>query len=330
MIIDVVTGFLGSGKTTFILGVIAAVSAREKLAVIVNEFGDIGIDGVVLSQDGTEVVELSSGCICCTLSKDLVRQVEMLALRYNPARLLIEPSGVATVSSLLQALRSLKLEKYVEEVRIICIIDAVNFADLFQQNRLYLEQQMRAASLLIINKIELVTEAITGEIISLATYLNSKATIIATSFCRISAEDYLNIREKELELKEIWEGELSNLEEVHDHEHEHDHKDEGLAPLPFTHDLQKFSLECSSLLDFHSFNSFLEALQRGEMGEVIRAKGIVPLKGRGWVNFNLASGYVSITPMKKAQAAGKLFFAGKHLYQEILLARLEGCRSEEG
>lgn len=326
MIIDVVVGFLGSGKTTFILGVIAAVSAREKLAVIVNEFGDIGIDGAVLSQDGTEVVELSSGCICCTLSKDLVRQVEMLALRYNPARLLIEPSGVATVSSLLQALRSLKLEKYVEEVRIICIIDAVNFTDLYQQNRLYLEQQMRAASLIIINKMELIKEDITGKIISLATSLNSRATVIATSFCRISADDYLNIREKDL--KEIWEGELSSLNEVHEHEHEHE--DESLAPLPFTHDLEKFSLECSSPLAFHSFNSFLGALQRGEMGEVVRAKGIVFLDERGWVNFNLASGYVSIIPMKKAQAAGKLFVAGKNLDQEMLLACLEGCRSEDG
>jgi len=327
--VDVVAGFLGSGKTTFIMEIIAAVAPAEKLAVIVNEFGDVGIDGAVLSQSDTEVVELSSGCICCTLSRDLVKQVEMLARQYNPSRLLLEPSGVATVSSLLRSLQSLKLEQYIGKVRIISILDAVSFKALYNENRLYLEQQIRAASLIIINKIDLVEEKTIAEIVSTAAYLNSQAGIVATSFGRISRDDYFNQRERALDFFE--EEELSSYDSGADHRRaDHQHTDDqhaGLTPLPFAHDLEKWSFECGFPLDDRRLTVFLNALQSGEMGEVVRAKGIVFLTERGWVNFNLASGYISIAPIKKAPAAGKIFVAGKNLKGEALLASFKGGRS---
>lgn len=331
MLIDVIIGFLGSGKTSFILNILEIMASREKMAVIVNEFGDLGIDGAVLSQRDTEIVELSSGCICCTLSRDLLGQVEMLAQKYSPHRLLIEPSGVATVTSLMNILRSLKLEKYVENLRIICIIDAVDFFTFYEQNKLYVESQLKSALLVVINKIDLVEEKVVADIMSLVTQLNKQARVIVTSYGIITVDDFLWIPqngEHEHEQEEVYE------EHIHEHEHMHDedlageilHQHERMEYIPSIQDIESYNLECDDSFHAHEFNLFLNSLLGKEFGEVLRAKGIIHLIERGWVLFNLASGYVTMTPMEKAQPMGKMFIAGRHLQQELLLAQLEKCR----
>ncbi|MBS4032368.1 MAG: GTP-binding protein [Clostridiales bacterium] len=311
MIIDVVIGFLGSGKTTFMLGVITALSHQQKLAVIVNEFGDIGIDGTVLKEyDDTEVVELASGCICCSLSKDLVAQVEMIACRFAPDRLLIEPSGVATVASLLMALRSLKLEQYVDEIRIICILDAVNFSEFYTQNRLYVEAQLRAASLVIINKADLSTKEAVVEVRELAASLNANAVIVTTTYCRVLTADYLSPREIP---ENFIDGNI----------------DAGTGQSPVAHGLEKISMPCNGSLRFAALDEFLRDLQRGEFGNILRAKGIVHTRERGWVLFNLASGYISFAPLRKPQTAGKIFVLGNQLARDAFFASLDACDGKE-
>lgn len=311
MIIDVVIGFLGSGKTTFMLGIIAALSRQQKLAVIVNEFGDIGIDGTILKEyDDTEVVELASGCICCSLSKDLVAQVEMIARRFAPDRLLIEPSGVATVASLLMALRSLKLEQYVEEIRIICILDAVNFSEFYTQNRLYVEAQLRAASLVIINKADLVAKEAVAETRELAANLNANAGIVTTTYCRVLIADYLSPRE-------IPENFIDGI------------IDAGTGQSPVAHGLEKISVPCNGSLRFAALDELLSDLQRGKFGRILRAKGIVHTRERGWVLFNLASGYISFAPLRKVQTAGKVFVLGNQLAREAFFTGLDACDGKE-
>ncbi|MEW5920879.1 MAG: GTP-binding protein [Bacillota bacterium] len=311
MIVDVVLGFLGSGKTTFILNIMDMLLPREKLAVIVNEFGDIGIDGAVIGQKDTQVVELPSGCICCTLSRDLAGQVEMLAKNYAPQRLLIEPSGVATVRSLLQVLGSLRLERYLQELRIICIIDAVNFFSFYKQNRSYVESQMEAAGLIVINKSDLEIVEVVADIMSVALLYNQKAKIISTSFCKISLEDYYQAGQ--------WLVDAPHHEEL-----EHTHG--TISQIPAIQDLEKMSFICNDSYLPYDFNLFLQSLKGEEFGQVLRAKGIVHLDQSGWVLFNLASGYVTVTPMQKGQSEGKMFVAGRYLRQEVMLSQLEKCK----
>lgn len=311
MKIDVVIGFLGSGKTTLILNIMEILLPREKLAVIVNEFGDIGIDGAVLAQKDTEVVELPSGCICCTLSRDLAGRVEMLAKNYAPQRLLIEPSGVATVKSLLHILGSLRLERYVEALRIICIIDAVNFFSFFKQNRLYVEAQLQAAGLIIINKADLEGPEVIADIMSVAVSYNQKARVVVTSFCEISAEDYYQAEQWTVEPP-------AHANEQHAHG--------TLAHIPSTEDLETVSFTCDDSYYAYDFNLFLQSLKGGVFGPVIRAKGIVHLDQKGWVLFNLAAGYLTVTPMQKMQPGGKMFVAGRNLHEDKILAQLEKCK----
>lgn len=311
MLVDVVIGFLGSGKTTFILNIMDLLLPRERVAVIVNEFGDIGIDGAVLAQRGTEVVELPSGCICCTLSRDLAGQVEMLAKNYAPRRLLIEPSGIATVRSLLQVLGSLRLEPYVEQLRIICIIDAANFFSFYKQNQLYVEAQLEAAGLVIINKADLEDGAVIADIMSVALSYKRKARIIVTSFCKISVDDYYQVDQ--------W-----HLAGIHHEELEHAHG--TISQIPAVKDLEKISFICNDSYLPDDFNLFLQSLQKEAFGLVIRAKGIVHLDQRGWVLFNLASGYITVTPMQVVQPEGKMFIAGHNLREDIMLAQLAKCK----
>ncbi len=316
MIVDLLIGFLGSGKTTFILHLMDLLLPREKLAVIVNEFGDIGIDGAVLGQKHTEVVELPSGCICCTLSRDLVGQVEMLAKKYAPQRLIIEPSGVATVKSLLQVLGSLRLEPYVEQVRIITIIDAVNFFNLYKQSRLYVEAQLDAASLIVINKADLEEPEVIADIVSMAAAYNRRARIVTTSFCKVSAEDYY--------MAEQWAEEAAVAVKREHGQHA------PVDDLPSLKDLERISFAADVSYREYDFNIFLQELKNGEFGEVLRAKGIVHLEQRGWVLFNLASGHLTLTPLIKAQPEGKFFVAGHNLKREPILTRLEKCTYRQG
>lgn len=307
MIIDVVAGFLGSGKTTFIRQVITTTTGREKLAVIVNEFGDIGIDGTVLSgYEGTKVVELDSGCICCTLSRDLVGQVEMIARNFNPDRLLIEPSGVATVGSLLKALRSLRLEEYVETIRVICILDAVDFQNLYSQSRLYVQSQLRSADLIVINKTDLVSGAQTREIMAAVAGVNAQARVAATTFGRLDAGIFTGAKGHRL------------AEEL-------DAGAGAATPLPFTHGLEMLSLPCDDAVNLQEINNFLSLLRQGEFGRVVRAKGIIRLRELGWALFNLASGVVSMERLEHRNQTGKIFIVGTGLEREKLLAHLNNC-----
>lgn len=312
MYIDVITGFLGSGKTTLILHLMAALSGQEKLAVIVNEFGDIGIDGAVLAnRGGAEVVELTSGCICCTLSRDLVGQVETLARNYAPDRLLIEPSGVATVSSMLKALRSLRLERYVEAIRIICLLDASDFCRLFAENRLYVESQLGKASMVIINKTDLVTPQKIREIRDIVAAINDHAKVISTSFGHLPLADYLAGEEQTA----LWTGEPDN-------------QPDSLAPLSFAHELEKVALKCAFPLDFQALDSFLAALQQGFFGRLVRAKGIVRLQDGRRLLFNLAAGQLRTEFLGQVGMVGKIFLVGRELKRELLLDYLGRCRSE--
>lgn len=113
MRVDVVNGFLGSGKTTLIKNILLECPGREKIAVLVNEFGETGIDGELLGDSGAEVVELANGCICCTLKADMKSQIAYIAGRYKPQRLIIEPTGIATIGNVLGVLKSLSLAEHI-------------------------------------------------------------------------------------------------------------------------------------------------------------------------------------------------------------------------
>lgn len=152
MIVDIVFGFLGVGKTTFITRVLTDWNYREKTVVLVNEFGDVGIDGDLLAKQGGNVVEMPSGCICCTLQADFRSQLLEIMKTIHPQRIIIEPTGVATISQVRSIIEAQLFEKEIRQINDILIADAVGFMELYKANRHFVESQVENAHVAILNK----------------------------------------------------------------------------------------------------------------------------------------------------------------------------------
>ncbi|MBS4025248.1 MAG: GTP-binding protein [Clostridia bacterium] len=307
MIVDIVNGFLGSGKTTLIKNLLDALGGLEKIAVIVNEFGAVGIDGTILAQDGMDVIELPSGCICCTLNSDLKKQVAVIATNYAPDRLIIEPTGVATISSLLKIFNSLTLEKFITQVRIICIVDATDFFNIYSGNKFFVESQLAAAQLVVINKVDLIADDEIDKIVKEIEDVNSQAYQLATAFGQVPLEIYLA-------LQGFSPGLLGNelAEKLN-------------SETNITHQFQTYCSTFEQQVSEERLGSFLKSLQLGEFGAVIRAKGILKLKEKDWVLFNLATGKITITKMEQPQSLGKIVVIGTNLTKKEIEVRFTQC-----
>ena len=151
----VVSGFLGSGKTTMILASIGKYieTTKKKVVIIVNDFGKIGIDGAVMKKYGLNVEEMPSGCICCSLGPDFLETVETVASNFAPDMILVEPTGIADPANIIDSMKMYRGPK-VDPVRIFIVVDAVRFPLILKALPVPLNNQLKAADLIIINKID--------------------------------------------------------------------------------------------------------------------------------------------------------------------------------
>ena len=179
---EVVVGFLGAGKTTTLRRMLAEADPNVKTVVLVNDFGELGIDGSLLDGQGADVVELSNGCICCSLRKDLSAQLREVVARMKPQRVLIEPSGVADVASLLGVLNEPEIKSLVKALRLYTVIDAGAFLKDFARMPQYFRMQARLAPVFILNKTDLVTEGSLEMIRETLVGLNPQATIVTARY----------------------------------------------------------------------------------------------------------------------------------------------------
>jgi G3E family GTPase len=151
----VVSGFLGSGKTTMILATIGKYieTTKKKVVIIVNDFGKIGIDGTVMKKYGLEVQDMPSGCICCTLGTDFLETVNTVASNFRPDLILVEPTGIADPENIIDTMKMYRGPK-VDPVRIFVVVDAVRFPLIFKALAVPLRNQLNAADVIVINKID--------------------------------------------------------------------------------------------------------------------------------------------------------------------------------
>jgi G3E family GTPase len=151
----VVSGFLGSGKTTMILATIGRYidTTRKKVVIIVNDFGKIGIDGTVMKKYGLEVQDMPSGCICCSLGPDFLETVDTIASNLRPDLILVEPTGIADPTNIIETMKMYQGPK-VDPIRIFVVVDAVRFPLILKALTIPLKNQLNAADLIVINKID--------------------------------------------------------------------------------------------------------------------------------------------------------------------------------
>ena len=222
--ITIFSGFLGAGKTTLIKKLIAEGYKNEKLVLIENEFGQIGIDGGFLQDAGIEVTEMNSGCICCSLVGDFGQALQQVLEQYHPDRILIEPSGVGKLSDVIRAVQNLEMHD-VELDGFTTVVDAKK-CKMYQKNfGEFFDNQITYASCLILSHTQGLSQDKLDDVIKRLREKNPKAPIVTTDWDELTGKQLTDAMTQ----KNTIDDELAALLEEaahHDHHHHHDHEDE--------------------------------------------------------------------------------------------------------
>ena len=223
--IDIISGFLGAGKTTLIKKLIKEGFKGEKLVLIENEFGEIGIDGGFLKEGGVEITEMNSGCICCSLVGDFGVALKKVMDEYTPDRVIIEPSGVGKLSDVVKAVENVHQDI---EVKMNCktaVVDAMKCKMYMKNFGEFFNNQIEHATCIILSRTQKVSEDKLQECIDKIRELNPKAAIVTTPWDDINGMKLLNAMEgaTSLELELLHEEEICPVCGGHDHHH-HDHE----------------------------------------------------------------------------------------------------------
>lgn len=235
--VDVISGFLGAGKTTLIKKIFESVLKKEKVVLIENEFGEIGIDGTFLKESGIQIKEINAGCICCSLVGDFAKSMDEVISKYNPERIIIEPSGVGKLSDIVNAV--LKLKEELQINILATVVDGLKTKMYLKNFGEFFNNQVEAANTIVISKTDKMSEEAIMEVVNLVKEKNAHATIITTPINELDSEQLLKVLESKVSLKEDLIKEMAYVHEHeddddddhdccchHDHEHHHDDDDD--------------------------------------------------------------------------------------------------------
>lgn len=218
--IDVVSGFLGAGKTTFIKRLVEGNKDKGKTIIIENEFGEIGIDGGFLKNSGIEIIEMNSGCICCSLAGDFEASLRELLSTYEPNRVIIEPSGVGKLSDVLKAVSDVEKDLPVESNSAVTVVDVKKCKMYMKNFGEFFNNQIQFANTIILSRTDLVDNTKIEEAVALIKNVNPDATIVTTPLDKLSNEKIEELLSSPIDLKAEL---LDELAREHEHHHEHDH-----------------------------------------------------------------------------------------------------------
>lgn len=228
--IDVISGFLGAGKTTFIKRLVEGNKDKGKTIIIENEFGEIGIDGGFLKNSGIEIKEMNSGCICCSLAGDFEASLRELLEKYSPNRVIIEPSGVGKLSDVLKAVSDVEKDLPVESNSAVTVVDVKKCKMYMKNFGEFFNNQIQFANTIILSRTDLADDKKIEEAVALIKGVNPEATIVTTPLDKLSNEKIEEMLSKPIDLKSELLEELAKEHEHHhhhheycEHEHHHDH-----------------------------------------------------------------------------------------------------------
>ena len=306
--IDIISGFLGAGKTTLIKKLLSEAFNGEQVVLIENEFGEIGIDGGFLKESGIEIREMNSGCICCSLVGDFGKSLREVVDTYHPDRILIEPSGVGKLSDVIKAVQDVQEEIDAQLNSFTTVVDVTkcriyrkNFGEFFSN-------QIEYAGAVILSRTDKAKPEKIEESVALLRELNSKAPFITTPVSQLPGKKILETMEsgKSLEEELLAEavcpvcGHTHGHEHIHDHahgrdhegcgcghDHHHDHEGHHHADEVFT----SWGRETIHTFTGEQIEQILGSLEKEEeYGKVLRAKGMVAGTGENWIYFDMVPG----------------------------------------
>lgn len=219
--IDVISGFLGAGKTTFIKKLLEEAIAGEQVVLIENEFGEIGIDGGFLKDAGIEIREMNSGCICCSLVGDFGKSLQEVITRYQPQRVIIEPSGVGKLSDVMKAVRDVSADLDVTLNSSVTVVDVKKCRMYMKNFGEFFNNQIQYAGNIVLSRTDIADHDKVEAAVAMIRELNDKASIITTPLDQLTGAQLLEIIEKPDTMMEDLMAEVQ--EQYHEHHH-HDHE----------------------------------------------------------------------------------------------------------
>lgn len=328
--IDIVSGFLGAGKTTLIKKLLKEALNGQKVVLIENEFGEIGVDGGFLKEAGIEIKEMNSGCICCSLVGDFGTSLKEVMTTYAPERILIEPSGVGKLSDVMKAVQDVDMGKDVVLNSAVAVVDASKCKMYIKNFGEFFINQIAHAGTIILSRTQNISEEKLEKAIGLIREHNKKATIITTPWDKLDGNDILKTIEGATDLeKELMEQVMEDHAHHHDHDHEH-HHEHGDGCTCGCHDHEhghhhadevftSWGLETPHEFTKEEIKIILEALEDEKTyGFVLRSKGMVPEKGtEEWLYFDYVPGEAEVRT-GKPDVTGKICVIGSKLSEEAL------------
>ncbi len=334
--IDIISGFLGAGKTTLIKKLIQEAFQGEKLVLIENEFGEIGIDGGFLKDSGIQITEMNSGCICCSLVGDFGDALGKVLDQFAPDRVIIEPSGVGKLSDVIKAVQGVK--HHGEPVHLnsaTTVVDAVKSKMYMKNFGEFFNNQIESANTIILSRSQKVSAEKLETCVSDLKSHNGKAVIITTPWDELDGkqilaameqknvlmEELLHSLEGEHEHHHHEHGEGCSCGHDHSHEHHHEHGEECSCGCGHNHEhhhhhadevFTSWGVETPRKYTQTEIQTALDSLDENRTGIILRAKGILPCEDGTWLHFDYVPGESEIRT-GAADVTGRLCVIGSEL-----------------
>lgn len=298
MKVNIISGFLGSGKTTLIQRILQSLAGHEKVAVLVNEFGKIGIDGEILRQQHVDVVELSQGCICCSLRTDLVKGIEEIYYNFKPDRLLIEPSGIAAPALFLPMFAEEPLSSIINLESLTVIIDLSKFFNSTTGLSDFYQGMIKAAQILVLNKADLVTPVELSGIQEVVKEINPTAKLLVSSYGDVPLAEVLSPQ----------------------------------ATIPCIAEEGHVHFDSYSAIDREHYFDELQLRQvftelgNGTFGNILRAKGIFRIPGKALL-IEFVFGEVSVQELPIGENS-RWAIIGKNIDEDRIAETIKACKGD--
>jgi len=343
--VDIISGFLGAGKTTFIKELIKKVYKDEKIVLIENEFGEIGIDSRFMQDSGIEVTEMNSGCICCTLVGDFAKSLRQVAEQFAPDRIIIEPSGVGKLSEVEQAVLSVTDEAGVVVENKVTVVDSKKLKMYLHNFNEFYKNQIEHASTVVLSRTQFMDENKIKECVDIIEELNHEAAIVTTPWEKLDGtviksalhneehcccdhhHEHHHHHDEDCCCDHHHEHHHHHDEDCccdHHHEHHHHHDEDCCCGHDHHHHHADEVFDSWGVQTVHKFNiTELEDTLKlfsttDTFGEVLRAKGIVETEDGKWIQFDMVPEETEIRE-SMPDYTGRVCVIGTELNTEYLV-----------
>ncbi|MBC2582188.1 GTP-binding protein [Clostridium sp. DJ247] len=316
--IDIFSGFLGAGKTMLIKKLIEEKLNKNKIVIIENEFGEVGIDGTVLKKSNLAVKEINAGCICCTVNGDFKKAIKEAIMEYAPDRIIIEPSGVGKLSEIINLCQAQELRNLIQLNMVITVVDVLKYHSYINNFGEFYKDQIINTSTIVLSRTQNIGKDKVDNVLKDIRQINNNAIIITTSWHNIEASKIIDVCENSKnqcfkeELKKFKLSTINSNKTIKFSNRSLNHRHNADEVF------QTWGIETSKLFNKNKITTIFNNIEKTTLyGQILRAKGILQVSEREWVQFDYVPGEMNMNNIE-ADYSSRLCVIGSNLNGDML------------